>query len=140
MDRQPRADKDGNGERVWSAKARVRVGCAGDISRALPSFVHACSFFIDLNIIVFSCRTRVEFVNTELPQQPLYAGRPTRSGGSSIIPAGKSQDISVIVWCVIRGDKLSDAIIFERDFKSKKHGYSANSYIQALEQAMETTY
>lgn len=49
----------------------------------------------------------------------------------------KSKDISVMVWgCFWYKDgviKRSGLYILERDFESKKHGYSANSYLAVLE-------
>ena len=48
----------------------------------------------------------------------------------------KGKDISVMVWaCFWGGDKggRSDLYILDRDFESKKHGYSAQSYLEVLE-------
>jgi hypothetical protein len=44
----------------------------------------------------------------------------------------KDKDILVIVWAAFWGTNISDLYQLERDFESKKHGYSANSYIQVL--------
>jgi hypothetical protein len=45
----------------------------------------------------------------------------------------KGKDISVMVWGCFWGDGRSDLYILDRDFESKKHGYSANSYIEVLD-------
>jgi transposase len=49
----------------------------------------------------------------------------------------KGKDISVMVWAAIwwKDGKVgkSELYILERDWESKKHGYSANSYIDVLE-------
>jgi hypothetical protein len=48
----------------------------------------------------------------------------------------KARDISVMVWACfwfIAGQiERSDLYIIDRDFESKKHGYSARSYIEVL--------
>ena len=52
----------------------------------------------------------------------------------------KARDISVMVWgCFwfIAGKiQRSDLYLFDRDFESKKHGYSARSYLEVLEDQM----
>ena len=49
----------------------------------------------------------------------------------------KGKDISVMVWAAIWwwNGKVhkSDLVILERDWESKKHGYTAKSYINILE-------
>lgn len=51
----------------------------------------------------------------------------------------KGKDISVMVWGAIsKNGGMSDLIPLERDFESKKNGYSANSYIAVLEEALPT--
>ena len=39
------------------------------------------------------------------------------------------KDIRVMVWAAFWDDGRTGAYIMDRDFESKKHGYSANSYI-----------
>lgn len=46
-----------------------------------------------------------------------------------IMPSKTGKDISIMVWAAIFGDQKGNVYILERDFESKKHGYSANSYI-----------
>lgn len=43
-----------------------------------------------------------------------------------------SKDLSVMVWGCFWDNGRSDLYILDRDFESKKHGYSANSYIEVL--------
>ncbi len=43
-----------------------------------------------------------------------------------------SRDISIMVWGCFWDIGRSDLYILDRDFESKKHGYSANSYIAVL--------
>ena len=38
-----------------------------------------------------------------------------------------------MIWAAIFGHEQSDAVLLERDFESKKHGYSSRSYIKVLE-------
>ena len=45
----------------------------------------------------------------------------------------KGKDISVMVWGCFWGSGRTDLYILDRDFESKKHGYSANSYIEVLD-------
>jgi transposase len=45
----------------------------------------------------------------------------------------KGKDISIMVWGCFWGDGRCDLYILDRDFESKKHGYSANSYIEVLD-------
>jgi hypothetical protein len=45
----------------------------------------------------------------------------------------KGKDISVMVWGCFWGSGRSKLYVLSRDFESKKHGYSANSYIEVLD-------
>jgi len=44
-----------------------------------------------------------------------------------------SRDISAMVWGSFWDIGRSDLYVLDRDFESKKHGYSANSYIEVLD-------
>jgi len=47
----------------------------------------------------------------------------------------KGKDLRVMVWACFWGHgERSPLYIMDRDFESKKHGYSANSYIEVLEE------
>ena len=50
-----------------------------------------------------------------------------------ITPYKKGKDISVMVWACFWGMQRSDLYALSRDFEFKKHGYSASSYIQVLD-------
>jgi len=53
----------------------------------------------------------------------------------------KGKGVSVMVWAAFSGaGGRSELIILDRDFESKKHGYSANSYIKVLEEAIPTLW
>ena len=53
----------------------------------------------------------------------------------------KGKGVSIMVWAAFAGaGAKSDLIILDRDFESKKHGYSANSYIKVLEEAIPTVW
>jgi hypothetical protein len=45
----------------------------------------------------------------------------------------KGKDISVMVWGCFWDSGKTDLYILDCDFKSKKHGYTANSYIEVLD-------
>ena len=45
----------------------------------------------------------------------------------------KGKDISIMVQACFWGAGRSDLYLLDRDFKLKKHGYSANSYLEVLE-------
>ncbi len=47
------------------------------------------------------------------------------------IPNGKI--FSIMVWGAFWGSERSDLYLLDRDFESKKHGYSAVFYIQILD-------
>ncbi len=47
------------------------------------------------------------------------------------LPNGKA--FSIMVWGAFWGSERSDLYLLDRDFESKKHGYSAAFYIQILE-------
>lgn len=52
----------------------------------------------------------------------------------------KGKDISVMVWGCFWGRNgvigRSDLYVLDRDFESKKHGYSARSYLDVLDNQM----
>ena len=50
-----------------------------------------------------------------------------------IDPYPKGKGVSVMVWAAFWGQGRSDLYKLARDFEAKKHGYSANSYIEVLE-------
>ena len=45
-----------------------------------------------------------------------------------------------MVWAAFWGYEVSDLYLLKRDFESKKMGYSANSYIDVLEQNLTQFY
>ena len=50
-----------------------------------------------------------------------------------IKPYKKGKGISVMIWAAIWGENKSDLTVLSRDWESKKQGYSANSYLEVLE-------
>ena len=52
----------------------------------------------------------------------------------------KGKDVRVMVWTAFWGGGTSDLYPLERDFESKKMGYSANSYLDVLEQNLVDWY
>ena len=57
-----------------------------------------------------------------------------------IQPTQKGKDISIMVWAAFWGGGSSDLYPLERDYELKKHGYSANSYIDVLDQNLTQFY
>ena len=43
------------------------------------------------------------------------------------------KDLRVMVWGCFWDHGQSDLYVIDRDFESKKHGYSANSYLEVLD-------
>jgi hypothetical protein len=53
----------------------------------------------------------------------------------------KGKDIRVMVWGVFWGDgKRTPLFIMNRDFESKKHRYSAESYLEVLDEMVLPYY
>ena len=53
----------------------------------------------------------------------------------------KGKGMSIIVSAAFWGDgQRSDLLILERDFESKKNGYSVNSYLALLEELVVPNY
>ena len=52
----------------------------------------------------------------------------------------KGKDISIIVQGCFQGSGRTDLYILDCDFKSKKHGYLANSYIEVLDAELARHY
>lgn len=50
-----------------------------------------------------------------------------------VMTYGKGHDIKTMVWGCFWGSGRSELYIMDRDFESKKNGYSANSYIEVLD-------
>ena len=48
--------------------------------------------------------------------------------------------MKIMVWAAFWGGGVSDLYLLGRDFKAKKMGYSANSYIDVLEQNLIDFY
>ena len=51
-------------------------------------------------------------------------------------PYKKGQDIKIMIWAAIWGDQKCDTFALNRDFESEKFGYTANSYIELLEECL----
>ncbi len=51
----------------------------------------------------------------------------------TIQPVRKGKEVSVMVWAAFWGEGRSDLYKVARDFESKKMGYSANLYLEILE-------
>ena len=53
----------------------------------------------------------------------------------------KGKDVSVMVWAAFSGHTgLSDLYIMDRDVEAKKMGYSANSYLEVLDENLLTMW
>jgi hypothetical protein len=52
----------------------------------------------------------------------------------------KGKDISVMVWGCFWGSGQSELYILDKDFESKKHSYSANSYLEVLDHQLPTCW
>jgi len=46
---------------------------------------------------------------------------------------GMNKNMKTMVWGAFWDNGRSNLYIIDRDFESKKHGYSANSYLEVLE-------
>lgn len=63
---------------------------------------------------------------------------PTQKWDHDMIETYKaSKGMTVMVWGCFWDHGRSDLYIMDRDFESKKHGYSANSYIEVLDGQVE---
>ena len=52
----------------------------------------------------------------------------------------KEKDMKIMVWAAFWGGGVSDLYPLGRDFEAKKMGYSANSYIDVLDQNLVDFY
>ena len=52
----------------------------------------------------------------------------------------KGKDTKVMVWTAFWGGGVSDLYLLKRDWEVKKMGYSANSYIDVLDQNLVEFY
>jgi transposase len=52
----------------------------------------------------------------------------------------KGKGVRVMVWAAIWGTNRTDLLQLERDFESKKQGYSSKSYIKIIEKMLPTIY
>jgi hypothetical protein len=50
------------------------------------------------------------------------------------------KDIKIMVWGAFWDVGRSGCYIMDRDFESKKHGYSANSYLEVLNAEVEPIF
>jgi len=57
-----------------------------------------------------------------------------------IQPVPKGKGISVMVWGGFYNSERCNLVIIDRDKAAKRGGYSANSYIEVLEEAILTIY
>lgn len=57
-----------------------------------------------------------------------------------IQPYKHGKGIRVMVWAAIWGDRRSELIRLERDFESKKHGFTSRSYLTLLEEMIPTIW
>ena len=53
---------------------------------------------------------------------------------------GTNKNIKVIVWGAFWDLRRTNLYIMNRDFESKKHGYSANSYIEVLDAEVKPAF
>jgi hypothetical protein len=56
----------------------------------------------------------------------------------NIQPHKEGNIISVMVWGAVWGGSRSDIVLLERDPDSKRHGYSARSYIDIVKDLLPT--
>ena len=57
-----------------------------------------------------------------------------------IQPYKKGHDVSVMVWAAFWGKGRSDLVKLSKDFAAKKMGYSANSYVEVLEDNLKSIW
>jgi len=57
-----------------------------------------------------------------------------------IQPYKKGHDFSIMVWACFWGLERSNLYALERDFEAKKHGYSAKSYLNILDDNLLSVY
>jgi len=55
-------------------------------------------------------------------------------------PVPKGKGISVIIWGGFCSSERCNLVVMDRDKAAKRGGYSANSYLNVLEQAIPTIY
>lgn len=56
------------------------------------------------------------------------------------VPSAKGKDLTVMIYAAFAGTGEGVVVVMRRDPASKKGGYSARSYVQALEEAIPTVY
>ena len=63
----------------------------------------------------------------------VFGDRKDKWKPEMVITYKKGKDLRVIVWVAFWGGRRTPLYIMDRDFESKKYGYSAKSYIEVLE-------
>jgi transposase len=125
-----------HGIQTWRAKKRPELTPLLAAKRLAWAKVRENWTVIDFYNHMFSDECSAE--RGKGKDQEWCFGSPTNKWKPAFVTTyQKSKDISVMVWaCFWYEDgkiQRSELYIMDRDFESKKHGYSANSYLEVLE-------
>jgi hypothetical protein len=121
-----------NGLQHWRAKKRPELTEEHAAERLLWCKCRAHWGVEEWKIYMWSDECSAERGRGKLIEW-VFGVRDDKWRPSHVTTYKKGKDLRVMVWAAFWGTGRTLLYIMDRDFESKKHGYSANSYIEVLD-------